>query len=254
VLVLLPPSETKRLGGRRTSLALDRLALPELRPQREAVIDAMTTLSADPVEAARVLKLSPRQVGDIAANAALRTGPTLPAIDRYTGVVYDALDAGSLDPTARRWLGRHVLIHAAAFGPVGALDKIPAYRLGATAALPGLSPLRRVWADAVTAALLARAEPFVLDLRSEAYVALGPVPDAVPSAYVRVVGAEGDGTVRALNHFNKAAKGALVRTLAQARPTIRTLRGLLRWASTAGIALTRGPDGVLLLRTRVSPP
>ena len=252
MLVLLPPSQTKRPGGRRTPLQLDRLALPELTPQREAVIDALGALSSDAAQAAKVLRLGARQVGDIAANAALRTGPTLPAVDRYTGVVYDALDAGSLDPVARRWLGRHVLIHAAAFGPVGALDKIPTYRLGATAALPGLPPLRRVWAGAVTAALVARAEPFVLDLRSEAYVALGPVPDAIPSAYVRVVGGGADGTERALNHFNKATKGALVRTLAQSRPTVRTLRGLLRWASTAGIALTRGPDGVLLLRTGVS--
>ena len=254
MLVLLPPSETKRPGGRPTPLALDRLVLPELRPQREAVIDTLGALSSDPAEAAKVLKLGARQLGDIAANASVRTGPTLPAVDRYTGVVYDALDAGSLDPVARRWLGRHVLIHAAAFGPVSALDEIPTYRLGATAALPGLPPLRRVWAEAVSAALVARAEPFVLDLRSEAYVALGPVPDAIPSAYVRVIGAGADGTERALNHFNKAAKGALVRTLAESRPAVRTLRGLLRWASTAGIALTRGPDGALLLRTGVSAP
>jgi uncharacterized protein len=254
VLVLLPPSETKRPGGRRTPLRLDRLALPELTPQRESVIDALIALSTDPIEAARVLKLGARQLENIGANASLRTGPTLPAIDRYTGVVYDALDAGSLDPAARRWLGRHVLMHAAAFGPVGALDRIPTYRLGATAALPGLPPLRRVWADAVSTALLARAESFVLDLRSEAYVALGPVPDAVPSAYVRVVSADADGTVRALNHLNKASKGALVRTLARTRPTIRTVRGLLRWASTTGIDLTRGPDGVLLLRVAGSPP
>lgn len=247
MLVLLPPSETKRPGGRRTPLDLQRLALPELTPQRETVIDALGTLSKDPVEAARVLKLSPRQLDDVTANACLRTGPTLPAIDRYTGVVYDALDAGSLDPAARRWLGRHVLVHAAAFGPVGALDKIPTYRLGATASLPGLPPLRRIWADAIAAALLARDEPFVLDLRSEAYVALGPVPPTVPSAYVRVVTAGEDGTVRALNHFNKATKGSFVRILAQARPPVRTLRGLLRWASTARIALTRESDGVLLL-------
>lgn len=254
MLVLLPPSETKRPGGRRTPLDLERLAFPELRPQRVAVIDALATLSADPVEAARVLKLSPRQLDDIAANASLRAGPTLPAIDRYTGVVYDALDAGSLDPAARRWLGRHVLIHAAAFGPVGALDRIPTYRLGATAGLPGLPPLRRVWADAIAAALLARDEPFVLDLRSEGYVALGPIPPTIPSAYVRVVTAGEDGTVRALNHFNKATKGSFVRTLAQARPAIRTLRGLLRWASTAGIALTREADGVLHLHAGVSAP
>ena len=254
MLVLLPPSETKRPGGRRTPLALERLALPELTPQREAVIEALGALSEDPVEAARVLKLSPRQLDDIAANARLRTGPTLPAIDRYTGVVYDALAAGSLDPAARRWLGRHVLVHAAAFGPVGALDKIPTYRLGAAATLPGLPPLRRVWADAIAAALLTRDEPFVLDLRSEAYVALGPVPPTVPSAYVRVVADDEDGTVRALNHFNKATKGSFVRILAQARPAVRTLRGLLRWASTAGIALTRGPDGVLHLHADGSAP
>ena len=62
------------------------------------------------------------------------------AIDRYTGVLYDALDAASLDASARRWLGRHVLIHSAPLGPVGALDRIPAYRLGAAASLPGSRP------------------------------------------------------------------------------------------------------------------
>jgi cytoplasmic iron level regulating protein YaaA (DUF328/UPF0246 family) len=123
-----------------------------------------------------------------------------------------------------------------------------------TAALPGLAPLRRVWADPIAAALLALDTPFVLDLRSEGYVALGPLPPTIPSAYVRVVTAGKDGTVRALNHFNKASKGSFVRTLAQARPAIRTLRGLLRWASTAGIALTREGDGVLHLHVGASVP
>ena len=63
-----------------------------------------------------------------------------------------------------------MLIHSAPFGPVGALDAIPAYRLGAATSLPGVPPLRRLWADAVTAALADAAPRFVLDLRSEAYV------------------------------------------------------------------------------------
>lgn len=247
MLVLLPPSETKRSGGRRTPLDLDRLALPELQPQREVVIAALVDLARDPDTAARVLKLSPRQVGEIEVNAALREGPTLPAVDRYTGVLYDGLDAASLDARARRWLGKHVLIQAAAFGPIGALDKIPSYRLGATTTLPRLPPLRRVWADAVTAALAAHGHPFVLDLRSEAYVGLGPVPEATPSAYVRVVSTGPDGQVRALNHFNKAAKGRLVRVLAEQRPAVRSLRGLLRWAASAGVALAPGPAGEVLL-------
>lgn len=247
MLVLLPPSETKRAGGRRTPLDLDRLALPVLRPQREAVVGALVALSGDADAAARVLKLSPRQLGEIEINAALRHGPTLPAVDRYTGVLYDALDPASLDTAARRWLGKHVLIQAAAFGPVGALDKIPAYRLGAAATLPGLPPLRRAWAAAVTAALAEHPAPFILDLRSEAYVALGPVPSTTPAAYVRVVTSGDDGQVRALNHFNKAAKGALTQTLAEQRPAVRSIQGLLRWAADAGVALEPGSAGELLL-------
>ncbi|MGP3535304.1 YaaA family protein [Microbacterium sp. RD1] len=239
MLILLPPSETKRAGGEGAPLDLEALALPALRPQRAAVADALIALAADEDEAARVLKLSGRQRGDIAANAALRSAPTLPAVDRYTGVLYDALDAASLPASARRWLGARALIHSAPFGPVGALDAIPAYRLSAGTSLPGLPSLRRVWADAVAAALTAAAPSFVLDLRSEAYAALGPVPEGVASAYVRVVTPTG----RALNHFNKHAKGALVRALAVERPRISGGTALRRWADSAGWTLRPGEPG-----------
>ena len=235
MLILLPPSETKRPGGSSAPLDLDALALPGLRDRRAAAVDALVALSSDEDEAARVLKLGARQRADIAANAALRTAPTMPAVDRYTGVLFDALGADGLDATARRWLGAHVLIHSAPFGPVGALDRIPAYRLGAAASVPGLPPLRRHWADAVTAAF-ADAPRFVLDLRSEAYAALGPVPAGTPHAYVRVVTAEG----RALNHFNKHTKGALTRALAQTRPRISNADAFVRWADAAGFPARRG--------------
>lgn len=217
--------------------------MPELLPQRERVVEALLALSGDVETAARVLKLSVAQRPEIAGNAALRTAPTMRAIDRYTGVLFDALDAGALDAPSRRWLGDHVLIHSAPFGPVGALDEIPGYRLGAGVSLPGLAPLRRVWATAVTEALRAAPAGFILDLRSEAYVALGPVPAEVPHAYVRVVAAGEDGTVRALNHFNKHAKGALVRRLAQERPRIRSHAGLLSWSERVGAGLREGADG-----------
>lgn len=243
MLILLPPSETKRAGGRRVPVDIAGLALSSLAPQRALVTDALVALSADPDAAARVLKLSDRQLGDIADNAALREAPTMPAVDRYTGVLYDALDATSLPAPARRWLGGHVLIQSAPFGPVGATDPIPAYRLAAGAALPGIPPLRRVWADAVTAALAERAPSFVLDLRSEAYAALGPVPAEVSSAYVRVVTQGPDGAARALNHFNKHAKGALVRALATARPRVGTLAAFRRWADDAGWTVRPGASG-----------
>jgi len=245
MLILLPPSETKRPGGVRRPLDLDALALPSLAPHRTAVVDALEALSADPEQAVRTLKLGATQHDEIAVNAALRTSPTLPAVDRYTGVLYDALDAATLDAPARRWLARHAMIHSAPFGPVAALDPIPAYRLGANASLPGLPALRRVWADAVGAALAEASVPFVLDMRSEAYVALGPLPASLPTAYVRVVTEGADGAARALNHFNKHAKGALVRRLAQDRPRIASRRGFVRWAEAAGIRVRDGAPGEL---------
>ncbi|HEX5729597.1 peroxide stress protein YaaA, partial [Microbacterium sp.] len=120
MLVLLPPSETKRAGGGSVRLDLGALALPGLRPQREAVLGALEELSTDAAAAARVLGLGVTQHPEVALNAVMRSAPTMAAIDRYTGVLYNAMDAASLDAPARRWLGSNVLVQTAPFGPVGA--------------------------------------------------------------------------------------------------------------------------------------
>ncbi|WP_314422199.1 peroxide stress protein YaaA [uncultured Microbacterium sp.] len=242
--ILLPPSETKRAGGTGSPLDLAALSLPALLAERRAVVRALIDLAADEDASRRVLKLSAAQVSEVAHNRELLSSATMPAADRYTGVLYDALDAATLPSAGRRWLASHVWIHSAPFGPVGALDRIPAYRLAAGAALPGVRALRRHWAEATSAAIAAEAPSFILDLRSEAYVSLGPVPPSVSSAYVRVVTETG----RALNHFNKRSKGLLVRTLAEQRPRVRSVRALRSWAESQGIVLRDSTDeGVLEL-------
>lgn len=247
MLVLLPPSETKRPAGDGPPLDLDALALPSLREPRTVVADALVALSADEEASLRVLKLSERRRHEVADNAALRSAPTLPAVDRYTGVLFDALDVGTLDAASREWMGSHVLIHSAPFGPVGALDPIPTYRLAASTSLPGIPSLRKVWADAVTSAIRLTRTPFVVDLRSEAYAALGPVPDEVRGVYVRVVTEGPDGTHRALNHFNKKAKGEFVRALAETAADVRSLDDLYRWAGDRGVRLHDIGDGEIAM-------
>lgn len=249
MLILLPPSETKHPGG--TGPAWDEgvtanWRFPELTTARREAAAALVALSAEPDTAARVLGLSERQRDQIAVNAHLHSAPTMSAVERYTGVLYDALDVRSLDRYSRRWLSAHAAVQTAAFGLVGADDGIPAYRLAAGASVPGLGSLKRHWSAVTSAAIAAAGPAFVLDLRSEAYVALGPVPPAVSSGYVRVVAEDEHGTARALNHFNKHAKGQLVRRLAIERPTAKTLGGFLRWAERTGIHL-RTRDGELQL-------
>lgn len=236
--ILLPPSETKRPGGDGDPLDIEALPLSSLSGRRHAVVDALIALAQDASAAQRVLKLSARQLGDIEHNRMLRTAATMPAVDRYTGVLFDALDASTLAAASRRWLGAHVWVHSAPFGPVGALDPIPAYRLAAGTSLPGVPALRRHWADATSAAIAAAQPRFLLDLRSEAYVGLGPLPASVPSAYVRVVTEQG----RAMNHFNKRAKGLLVRALAEDRARIGSVRALRSWADARGLILRDAVD------------
>jgi cytoplasmic iron level regulating protein YaaA (DUF328/UPF0246 family) len=67
--------------------------------------------------------------------------------------------------------------------------------------------------------------------------------------FVRVVTDGPDGAMRALNHFNKHAKGALVRELAEHRPRVRSLRGLRDWLRARGHRLEEAAGEWLLYET-----
>ena len=147
MLILLPPSETKRAGGTGRSLSLDLLRFPALTEARRTLAEDVVALSYDTDAAIAALKLGPKQHAEVENNRTLWQSPTLPALDRYTGVLFDALDTASLTAEERAFAGRHVVIHAALLGPVGALDPIPAYRLSHDSRVPG-RPLKRHWRSA----------------------------------------------------------------------------------------------------------
>jgi uncharacterized protein len=228
VLVLLPPSETKHPGGDGAPLDLTALTAPELTPVRATLAEALVTLAADVPAARRALGLSPNQDDEIARNAALWTSGTLPALHRYTGVLYDALDVRSLTRPQRSRAGRRLAVGSALFGMVGGEDPIPAYRLSAGSTLPGLPTLRALWKPALSP-VLAAAGQLVVDLRSGSYAALAPVPGAVT---VQVLSERADGSRAVVSHFNKAHKGRVARLLATttAEPddVVRLLRLLRR--------------------------
>jgi cytoplasmic iron level regulating protein YaaA (DUF328/UPF0246 family) len=241
VLVLLPPSETKRIGGAPAPLDFSALSFPGLDSTRRALVPDVVALAGDPEHALRALKLGPKSAGEIVHDLVLESSPTMPALDRYTGVLYDALDAPALDVEAREYAARHVAVHSALFGLVGAMDPIPAYRLSHDSRVPG-ARLKQRWRQAVAAELAAH-PGLVIDLRSEGYVELGPAEGA-ESVFVRVVAVDGDGRKRALNHFNKKAKGLFTRALLTSRPApLDDVDALLEWARSAGFELAPGAAG-----------
>lgn len=185
-LILLPPSEGKAPEGDGPPWAPGTMAVAELDAARRKVLQAL------------------------GRRHPARTGPTLPAIERYTGVLYQGLDAGSLGAVARRRLDRSVLVASGLWGLVAPQDPIPHYKLKMSANVPPLGNLSTWWRPAVTAAVASRAErALVWDLLPIEHSAAIRWDDVAPQerVTVRFVDAQ-DKTV---SHWNKLLKGSLVR-------------------------------------------
>ena len=212
MIVLLPPSETKRVGGDGPRLRITTLATPQLGGLRSELVGELVDLAADPAACRAALGISESQAGEIARNAALRTSPTMPAINRYTGVLYDALDIDSLSGAAARRARSRLAVGSALFGLLRADDLIPAYRVAATSKLPGRPALATRWRPVLEPVLadLAAGE-LIVDLRSGAYANLARLPEAVRAD---VFTEDSEGRRSVVSHFNKAHKGRLARALA----------------------------------------
>ncbi|MFE3000863.1 peroxide stress protein YaaA [Nocardia sp. NPDC059246] len=247
MLVLLPPSETKSDGGSGGPLDLDSLAMPQLTAVRDKLVTEVIALAADPDASRAALALGKGADAEIARNAALRTSATRPALDRYTGVLYDALDAARFTKAQRAKAEARLGIGSALFGVIRAGDPIPAYRLSGGSKLPGLPTLQSLWKAALPAALRAEAAGhLVVDLRSGTYQNLGRVPGAVTAT---VLTERPDGKRTVVSHFNKHHKGLLARALVLSRSEPSDIDGLARVAEKSGLRTEIASPTELLIIT-----
>jgi cytoplasmic iron level regulating protein YaaA (DUF328/UPF0246 family) len=232
MLFLLPPSETKAQGG--GSLTIDQVALTfgGLNTARDLVRNA-------------------------AGLESILTAPTLPAIDRYTGTLYGAIHGRGLKgtPTEHNQLSAleraraktSVLVQSALFGLIPATDLIPEYKLSPTKNIGGVN-LKKVWGEAHLA-IWPRLQGLVIDLRSKSYADLAPIPSSVEHFTVTVFVERQDGSLEQLNHFNKKAKGQLVRAALTAKKTPETIKDLQKCAAAAGLKLVAKGSELTLVTT-----
>jgi cytoplasmic iron level regulating protein YaaA (DUF328/UPF0246 family) len=205
-MLLLPPSEGKDDGGsaRRTAWSPDSGSMgSRLAEHRLDVVEALAAAHGGNekllgVKGDHLLRAQ-------SANTSLIGAPTLPAWQRYTGVVWDHLDPASLPAAARR----RIVVVSGLLGLVRADDPVPDYRLKMSANLAPLGKLSTWWRDTLTTELRRRARRRV-------------VVDLLPQehrAAVELSGLEGvsltlvDPTGKPGGHFAKAAKGELARAV-----------------------------------------
>lgn len=226
MLFLLPPSETKAAGGGAINIRQAHLAFGGLDPVRDQVMEAYIKLAGE---------------------EKILTAPTMAAINRYTGTLYAAIQGRGLKgtPTANNSLSEDelararsmVVIQSALFGAIAATDLIPSYKLSPGKSLAGLN-LKKLWPEPHNGAVWNRFESdLIIDLRSKAYAELAPLPESL-GAYVAAVFVErADGSLEQLNHFNKKAKGQLVRSALTARNEPTTITQLASHAAKVGLRL-----------------
>jgi uncharacterized protein len=232
MLVILPPSETKVSGGvPGSTLDVSSLSFPVLRDVREALITELIELSGDESASLKALKLGPKGLPEVARNQALLTSPTMPALSRYTGVLYDAVDYASFPPDAATRADQSLAVFSALFGLVRAYDQIPAYRLSWDSALAGGKPGKRF--EPLASALWESVPGFVLDVRSEGYRSLAPVPPD-KGVYVSLVTPGPGGTRVAIGHHNKGVKGRLVRQIMLSGAVLASLDDFVAWGGAHG--------------------
>ena len=170
-LILLPPSESKYEPLRGKPIDLAALSFLSLTPLRAALLDD-----------------------------GLRKAPAIAAGRLYTGVLYSALEIGTLPARA----ARNIVIVSAQFGALRPADRVPAYKREMDASY---------WREALRAPLEeAAGGRVVLDCRSATYAAAWRPArgSAITRVHVGVV-EERDGVRRVVSHFAKKTRGEVAR-------------------------------------------
>lgn len=238
MLLLLPPSETKADPPRRgRPVDLATLSFPGLTARRAQLVDALVATSARP-DAMRRLGVGPSIAAEVARNTHLTSLPTRPALEVYTGVLYDALDAATLSAAARRRARSRLVVVSALWGALRPADRIPPYRLNICADLPGAGALEPAWRQLLGPVLADAAGPrgIVVDCRSSSYRAAGrPTGLAARTVEIRVV-REVDGRRSVVSHLAKHTRGLVARHLLESGADPRTPHGLVdaladRWTA-----------------------
>jgi len=206
VIVLLPPSEGKAVGGR-GSWSYGAGAFGELAARREQVAEAVVAHLGD----RRKLFGTDGELADRAVDAARAlaagTAPSLPAWRRFTGVVWEHLDPATLPPAARR----RIVVPSAPLGLVRGDDQVPDFRLKFSVSVGDLGRLDRWWRKELTE-VLSRTRGPIVDLLPNEHAAALDLGSLGRRRVVRVAFVAADGA-GAAGHAAKAVKGILARTV-----------------------------------------
>lgn len=188
-IILIPPSEGKAQGGKGKII----------KPSAE-IKEVLSKLStANP---SKLYSGTEKSINEaIQINKDILISHTMPAINRYTGVVYDAINYDTLKN--KDAFNKHVRIISGLFGLVKPTDLIPNYKLKM-----GNLGLAKFWKPIISKQLK---ETFVIDLLPQEHKKAVEYSNGVEVEFIITK----NGRQKPAGHFGKKVKGLFVRWLCE---------------------------------------
>ena len=199
MIIILPPSEGKQAGGIVPWYPSSGRFGPNLQQPRGIILSLLNDESTPlPVGARRILT------------------PSLPAFQRYNGVVWKHLDPSSFSDEIRDRASLSVVVVSALGGLFAYNDPVPEYKLKVGASFPGRVSVSKIWLpylgkviDIELQKTCHNGHRYVIDLLAlEQSIAIAR-PAGLPWYRVELLGPNGERS----GHNGKSAKGRLARRL-----------------------------------------
>ncbi len=214
LFILLPPSEGKAEGGALKNPWRDSSGTfgKTFTVQRTQLVDRLAMLKGGDAD---LLGVKGKHLDRARqANDSLRGSPSLPAYQRYTGVVWDHLDIATLTTLQRQRALSCIVVISGLLGAVSADDPVPDYRLKMGSKLAPFGLLSRWWHSELSAALNKKFRgALVIDLLPQEHRASFTLDTNIVAQHIVVAIKEKSG--KAGGHDAKAAKGRLARHIVQ---------------------------------------
>jgi uncharacterized protein len=209
MIILFSPSEGKNSGGSLPSVNSKSFIFPSLYSKRLEVMEQYEILinKGDENELCELFGIKdPKEHRRF--KQSITKAPTMKAVERYDGVAYDYLKYTALNSEAQNYIDEHTIIFSNLFGPIGASDSIPDYKLKQGAAIGAFLPDKHYKTHFTTALNEMIGDKEILDLRAGYYDKFYiPTKKAVTFKFLK----EG----KAVSHWAKAYRGTLLREAAK---------------------------------------
>jgi cytoplasmic iron level regulating protein YaaA (DUF328/UPF0246 family) len=215
-IVLIPPSEGKTDGGSLPGLNIQTMGLPSLSKKRRDLIEVLQSTMKSSQNLNKILGVKgvalEKAIND---NLAIYDAPTMPAIKRYSGVMFDSIDYEGFGETERQIFDDNVFILSGLFGIISPDENIPNYKLKMGAVLPGLSSCAYEWKPYITKMITEAAKNSIIwdFLPNEHSSAWDERKVKYLKRYtIKFVQNKG-GKLKTLSHWSKSLRGAFIQYL-----------------------------------------